>query len=128
MRLYTFNLSDGSIKVLTIDEALKIQDPLIKRRIEEIIQNSKQKRMVKDGFQAGYQENIQAYVGGRREYDKALRDRGLVEIGKDYVPKEAQIDYNPCASDEFVQGALEAGVHLSGNEQEAIKSGEYFKD
>lgn len=127
-RLYTFNLTDGSIRVLTVEEAFKLGDPLVHKRIQEIILNSKNKRMVKDGFEPGWQENIQAYAGGRMEYDRMLKERGLVELGKDYVPRETEADFNPFASEEVIQGALDAGIELSGNEVDALKSGEYFKD
>lgn len=129
-RLYTFTLSDGSVQVLTLQDALKIQDDQsVKKRIDQIVENSRNKRMKKDGFTPGWQENIQAYCGGRREYDRALKERGLVELGYDYVPQEStRDDLSPCANEEFVQAAIEAGVDISGNEAEAIKSGEYFKD
>lgn len=84
--------------------------------------------MKKDGFEPGWQENIQAYAGGRQEYDRLLKEQGLVELGYDYVPQESVGDYNACATPEFIEACLEAGIDLSGNEQEAIKSGEYFKD
>lgn len=103
-------------------------DPAIKEKFDNIILNSKNKRMKKDGFEPGWQENIQAYAGGRLEYNKLLKERGLVEIGYDYVPQESKGNLNYCHSQEFVDECLGQGIELSGNEIEAIKSGEYFKE
>jgi hypothetical protein len=128
-RSYTFKTQDGDIKVLTLQEAARhIHDPEIKRRFNEIILNSKNVRRKKDGFTPGWQENIQAYAGGPREYARMLKERGLVEIGYDYVPQESDGGYDFCQTEEFVQACFENGVELTGNEIEAIKSGDYFKD
>lgn len=127
-RSYPFRTKDGDIKIMTLQEASShLEDPEIKAKFETILVNSKNKRMKKDGFEPGWQENIQAYAGGRREYDKMLKERGLVEIGYDYVPQESTGNVNFCHSDEFVDTCLAEGIDLSGNEIEAIKSGEYFK-
>lgn len=127
-RYYPFTLPSGEIKLMSIAEAAKIDDIHIKARIKEIIENSKMKRMKKDGFEPGWQENIQAYAGGRREYDRLIKEKGLVEIGYDYVPTESNPDIHPCANEWFVETAKEIGVNLNDREVEAIKSGEYFKD
>lgn len=100
----------------------------IKNRVDQIIENFKGRRRVRDGFQAGFQENINEYAGGRREYDKLLKEKGLVEIGKDYIPKESNPGINPCANEEFALSAKELGFIDSDREVEAIKSGEYFKN
>lgn len=127
-RYYTFTDNNGEIKLMTLEEARKCDDIHIKDRIKQIISNFSTKRMKKDGFEPGWQENIQAYAGGRREYNRLLKEKGLVEIGYDYVPQESNPNIHPCANEEFVKSAIEAGVDLSENEAEAIKSGEYFKD
>lgn len=105
----------------------KLEDPAIKKRFDEILLNSQNKRRKKDGFEPGFQENTGRYAGGRMEYEKQLKEMGLVEIGYDYVPQESKGEHNFCQSDEFVQTCLESGIELSGNEVDAIKSGEFYK-
>jgi len=129
-RYYTFTMLDGTEKLMTITEALREagnENDHIRIRIKEIIANSKVKRRAKDGFTPGWQENINEYAGGRKEYDRLLKEKGLVEIGYDYVPKESTKVSNPCASLEFALHAKEVGVELSDREVEAISTGEYFE-
>lgn len=126
-RLYTFNIN-GRVEVLSIQEAIAKQDPRYQKRIDEIRLNNANKKRVKDGFEPGWQENIQAYCGDRRQYDQALKERGLVEIGKDHVPQDNTKLGGFCQSDEFIESVKEQGIELSGQEVEAIKSGEYFQD
>lgn len=125
---YVFKLSDGKIEMLTLQEASTHKDPAVKPRMGEIIYNLQNARRKKDGFQPGWQENINEYCGDRRQYNEALKRQGLVEIGNDYIPSASKEEYNYCHTDEFVQSCIESGVELSGNEVDAIKSGEYFKD
>lgn len=128
-RSYPFKTSTGDIRIMTLHEAVShLEDPKIKARFDEILLNSKAVRRKKDGFEPGWQENIQAYAGGPREYAAMLKERGLVEIGYDYIPQESIGDANFCQTDEFVESCVEQGIELSGNEVQAIKSGEYFKD
>jgi hypothetical protein len=126
-RLYTFNIN-GSVEVMTLAEAISKNDPKYQKRIEEIRLNNSNKKRVRDGFEPGWQENIQSYCGDRKQYDQALKERGLVEIGKDYVPQDNTKLGGFCQSEEFIQEVQAQGVELSGNEVEAIKSGEYFQD
>jgi hypothetical protein len=129
-RSYTFKDSKGEIHVLSLQEAAKLvpHDEAIRKRFDEIVDNTKNIRRKKDGFEPGIQPNTGLYAGGPLEYQKQLKDLGLVEIGYDYVPQESKGDYNYCRTDEFVQSCLEAGIELSGTEIEAIKSGDYYKD
>jgi hypothetical protein len=128
-RSYPFKTKDGKIEIMTLQQASQhLADPEIRAKFDSIILNSKTKRMKKDGFEPGWQENIQAYAGGRREYNRMLKERGLVEIGYDYIPQESEDIVNFCHSDEFVNECLSQGVDLSGNEIEAIKTGDYFKE
>jgi hypothetical protein len=128
MKMYTFKTSDGAIEVLNLQQASKLlNDPVIKSRFEEIILNLSNRKRSRDGFTSGWQENIQAYAGGPAEYSQMLKDRGLVEIGRDYIPTESRGNTNYCQTEEFVQDCLAQGIELSGNEQDAIKSGDYFK-
>lgn len=129
-RYYTITDSQGAVHVLTLHEmSQKIQgDEAIKKRFEEILLNSANKRRKKDGFEPGFQPNTNRYAGGRLEYEKQLKEMGLVEIGYDYVPQASEGGVNPCHSEEFVKACIETGVELSGQEAEAIKSGGYFKD
>lgn len=127
-RYYSFKMSDGSYEMLTIDQAREHDDPAIPERLQELGYNLRNKRRKKDGFEPGIQPNTGKYAGGRLEYEKQLKEMGLVEIGYDYVPTESVVDSNPCANEDFVKSCLEENVELSGNEIEAIKSGEYFED
>lgn len=126
--LYCFKY-DGKVEYLTITQAINLEHPAVMKRIDEIFLNKRNKRMTKDGFEPGWQENIQAYAGGRLEYDKMLRERGLVEVGFDTEHvKDSTTTGGACRSEEFIKSALDMGVDLTGNEIEAIKSGEYFDD
>ena len=129
-RYYSFNLDSGEEVTMTIQEAIEKQEsnPAIAARLKEIIANSKIRRRCRDGFVAGWQENINEYAGGRKEYDRILKEKGLVEIGYDYIPKESTRVTNPCANIEFALHAKEIGVDLSDREVEAISTGEYFKE
>jgi hypothetical protein len=126
-RLYTFNIN-GAVHVLTLAEATQRPEPEFQKRVAEIKENLKNKKMIKDGFTPGWQENIGSYCGDRRQYNQALKERGLVEIGKDYVPQDTTVTGGYFASDEAIQEIQDQGMELSGQEIEAIKSGEYFKD
>jgi hypothetical protein len=127
-KFYSFKTSDGKIEILTYQQASKLNDPLIKKRMEEIKDNTSNVKRVRDGFQSGWQENIGENCGDRKQYDNALKARGLVEIGKDYVPNGERNEISPCANEEFVQECLNQGVKLTGEEQSAIVSGDFFKD
>jgi hypothetical protein len=126
-RFYTFHIN-GNVEVMTLFEASQRTEPEIISRVGQIKESNANKKRVKDGFEPGWQENIQAYCGDRKQYNDALRERGLVEIGKDYVPQDSTASGTYCRSEEFAQAIMEQGVELSGNEVEAIKSGEYFKE
>lgn len=126
-RFYSFKMPDGREQLMTLKEALDLNEPLINERIRQIVSNSKVKRMSKDGFTPGWQENICEYAGGRKEYDRILKEKGLVEIGYDYVPKESTRVTNPCANLDFALHAKSIGVDLSDREVEAIASGDFFE-
>lgn len=128
-RSYPFKTKDGEIKIMTLQEAVAhLEDPAIKSKFDEILLNSKNVRRKKDGFTPGWQENIQAHAGGPQEYARLLKEKGLVEIGYDYVPQESDGGYNYCQTNDFVEACIEEGIDLSGNEIKAIKSGDYFKE
>lgn len=128
MRSYIFKRDSGEVEIMTLQDAVKkLDQPDIKRRFEEIIINSQNKRRKNDGFEPGIQPNTGLYAGGRLEYEKQLKNMGLVEVGYDYVPQESKGEHNFCHTQEFVDACLEEGIDLSGNEIEAIKTGEYFK-
>lgn len=112
---------------LLASEKPELKD-LIEKRIREIISNSKNKKRVKDGFEPGWQENIQAYVGGRREYNQLLKEKGLQEIGYDYIPKDSTRVSSPCQTEEFALAVKEVFPDTSDQEIDAIKSGDYFKE
>jgi hypothetical protein len=126
-RLYVFKMPDGSVEMMTIKEAIELNRADISARIEEIMLNSKNKRMNKDGFEPGWQDNLQTYAGGRKEYDRLLREKGLVEIGYDTKDlKESTAVGGATNTEEFALYAKEIGVDLNDQEIDAIKSGEYF--
>lgn len=126
-RLYPFNIN-GAVHVLSLAEAMQRTEPEFKKRVEEIQLSIKNKKMVHDGFTPGWQENIQSYCGDRKQYDNALKERGLVEVGKDYVPQDSTTVGGYFKSEEVIQELVDQGVELTGNEVEALKSGEYFKE
>lgn len=127
---YPFTLSNGEVKMMTLDDAAKDQDPAIQKRLHQIVENSKVKRMKHDGFTPGYQEHLGkgVYAGGRREYDKILKEKGLREIGYDYVPTDSTRTVSPCANEEFALAAKEIVPDLTDSEVDAIKTGEMFED
>jgi len=128
MRFFYFKMSDNTDQLMTIQDALKVDDIEVKKRLQKLFHNLENKRRIKDGFTPGHQPNLgNRWVGGKREYAKILKEEGLVEAGYEYRAKESKGNINPCANEEF---ALEAKkyANLSDNEVDAIKSGEYFKD
>ncbi len=128
--MYTFRNMYDEVQVMTLMEASQLVsgDPAIKKRFEEILLNNKNKRRVKDGFEPGWQPNINRYAGGPGEYQKILKEEGLVEVGRDYVPQEAVTNTNWCHTEEFAMALKEQGESLTDNEVEAIKTGDFFKD
>lgn len=125
--LYSFPIN-GGIELLSLTEANIIDTDEVRKRIDEIIRNKANKRMTKDGFTPGWQENIQAYAGGRLEYDKMLRERGLVEIGYEYTPIDTTTEENYFANDEMIKAVKDMGIDLSGQEIEGLKDGSYLKE
>lgn len=112
----------------TFSEALKIDPEGSQSRINQIKESKRNKRMVKDGFQPGWQENIQSYAGGRLDYDRQLRERGLIEMGKDAKITTVEKEFNPFETDEMIKEVIDSGADLSGGQLDALKSGELFKD
>lgn len=125
--LYSFTIN-GQSELLSMVEASVINLNEVKNRIEDIARNKANKRMTKDGFTPGWQENIQAYAGGRLEYDKMLRERGLVEIGYDHTPQDTTTEENYFANDEMIKAMTEIGIDLSGQEIDALKDGSLLKE
>lgn len=126
-RLYCFKYDD-KVEYLQLSQARTIDHPEVKRRIGEIILNSKNKRMIKDGFEPGFQDNINEYCGSKGEYDRRIRELGLVEIGYETKDLTESTTTGIKYGDEFIEHAKEIGVDLTGNEIEAIKTGEYFDE
>lgn len=123
---YAFKFRNGDYKMLTLHDAVKI--PELKERVNQIIESFKSKRMKHDGFQPGFMPNINEYVGGRKEYAKKLKEKGLVEIGYDYIPKESKPDISPLAGQEMAEAIKEIVPELSDREVDAMATGEYFKN
>ena len=51
--------------------------------------------MTKDGFKSGWNHGLGEYVGGRLDYERKLKQKGLVEVGKEATSKsqEKKTDY-----------------------------------
>jgi len=124
-RLFAFKIN-GVPYWLSIAEAIALKNPEVTSRINEITNNLKNKRMLKDGFTPGMQDNINEVINNRSDYDRRLRELGLVELGYEKVLHEDVETSNHCANLEFAQHAKDIGVDLSDNEMDAIVSGEYF--
>lgn len=120
--LYSFKVN-GESELLSLAEASIINTDEVRLRLEEIQRNKANKRMTKDGFTPGWQENIQAYAGGRLEYDKMLRERGLVEIGYEKGPMDSTTEENYFANDAMIKAVIDMGIDLSGQEIDALKDG-----
>ncbi len=126
-KLFSFKYSN-KVEFLTIAQARLLNIPEINLRIEEIVLNSKSKRMRKDGFEPGMQDNIKEYCGSRGEYDRRLRELNLVEIGYDAVPIDTTTTTDHTANIGFALHARELGVDLTDNEIEGIADGSLLKD
>lgn len=123
---YSFKLPNGDYEMLTLQDACK--NPALKERVNQIIESFKAKRMTKDGFEPGFQQNLGEYVGGRLEYNKKLKEKGLVEIGYDYIPTESKPDISPLQGEDMALAVKEIVPELSDREVDAIKTGEFFKE
>lgn len=126
-KLYCFKYAN-KVEYLTIQQARALNLPELNYRISEIILNSKSKRMNKDGFEGGFQANINEVIYNRSDYDRRLRELNLIEIGYEAVPKDTTTTTDHCSTLEFALAAREAGVELTDNEVDAIASGEYLKN
>ena len=129
--LYEFTLPDGSKHMLTIHHAKSFGCPVMIKRANEIVDSltSKNKRVYKkDGFVPGWQENIRMHITCPYKYRQALKELGLIELGNDHQLKDTTTTENYFESDEMIKSAIDSGIYLSGNEIEALKTGEYFKD
>lgn len=51
--------------------------------------------MTKDGFKSGWNPGLGEYVGGKIDYERKLKQKGLVEVGKEAISKtqERKTDY-----------------------------------
>ena len=127
--LFDFILPDGSKRKLTIQNARSFGCKTMNAKCDEILADKKrQKDKLKrrDGFVPGWQPNINKYITCPVQYQRALKDMGLVEIGNERLVHEAP-SFNPFTQ-EVVKEAISMGVDLSDREIDALESGEYFKD
>jgi len=85
-------------------------------------------RSVDDRFVPGWQESIRAHCDSYSHYKRLLKERGLVEIGTDYIPHQVYPIVSPAANMEFINELQRQGETLTGNEIEGMLSGQYFKD
>lgn len=91
------------------------------------MKHMKSGKAVSDGFEPGWQPNVNAWAWSRGAYNKLLREQGLQEIGYDYVPQETQVDYSPLSGAAMAQEIARMDPTMTGQEIAAIESGEYFK-
>ncbi len=126
--LFVFKMPNGKVELMPLDIAVKMNDEHIKARVEEILLNLRNKRTKKDGFEPGWQENIREYHSDRASYNRAIKEKGLVELGYDYIPQESTKVGGIERSLEFALYAKEIGVDLSDNEVDALVSGDLLKD
>ncbi len=127
-RLYCFKF-DGRIEYLSIKDAIALNNDAVATRIKEIQLNLKSKRMIKDGFEPGMQDNINEYCGSKGEYDRRLKELGLIELGYDtsHIKETTEVG-GAMSGDGFIEAALELGIDLNDQEIDAMKSGEYFDE
>jgi len=56
-------------------------------------------KRTKDGFQSGYQPGLGEYCGGPKEYAQKCKEKGLVEMGKDYKAPTVSRENNLFSDD-----------------------------
>jgi len=86
-RYFKFKFTDkpDNIRYLSPPEALAY----VKENNVGILDNGYQshiespKNRIKDGFSSGWQPQLGQNVGGRREYERVLKEKGMIEIGKE---------------------------------------------
>lgn len=72
--------------------------------IREPGQPRKQKGRIRDGFQPGWQSNIQAFAWSRGMYDRLLRQKGLIELGKEKAKESGNdIEMDMTLTDEDIR-------------------------
>lgn len=124
--LYVFKMPDGKVELMSIKTAISMNNEHINNRIRQIFANLQNKRMKKDGFEPGFQANINENIHSRGEYDRRIKELGLIELGYDHIPTDTTSLGGVCRTLEFAKYAKEIGIDLSDNEMEAITTGEYF--
>lgn len=129
LELFEFVLPDGSKRKLTIHQARSFGCKDMNARCDDILadkKRTKDKLRRRDGFVPGWQPNINKHITCPAQYQRALKDMGLVEIGNERFVHETP-DFNPF-TEEVVREAVKLGIDLSDREIDALESGEYFKD
>ena len=129
LELFDFVLPDGSRRKLTIHHARSFGCKNMNARCDDILadkKRSKDKLRRRDGFVPGWQPNINKFITCPVQYQRALKDMGLVEIGNERIIYK-EPEFNPFTQD-VVKEAVKMGVELSDREIDALESGEYFKD
>ena len=86
--------------------------------------------MTKDGFKSGFNHGLGEYVGGRLDYEKKLKQKGLVEIGKEPIrhQKERKTDYFDFATRKALHQEYKVGEreldHLASGSSSHVSSDE----
>lgn len=130
LETYEFILPDGSKRMLTVMQARSFGCKHMIKRANEIVDsiNSKNKKKhKKDGFVPGWQENIMCNAWSYGEYQRILKQNGLIELGNETAPIKDATTTGGYYNDEFFKSAHDAGIYISGKEEEAMRSGDYFK-
>ena len=82
------------------------------------------RRMVHDGFQPGWQPNIQRNASSRKEYERYLKELGLVEMGHAYVEEDVKALNRPVLLNaDFVKEIGKEGITLPTALEDAIIKG-----
>lgn len=109
-RYYVFEFSDGYSRMMTNYEALiyvkdnKV-DILYRGGVKYGIKYNRKR--TRDGFKPGYNPALGEYVGGPREFQRKLKEKGLVEMGNEYKSTkfEKEIEYVDDAMKKDLVGA-----------------------
>lgn len=92
---YLYEFSNGYVKHMSPREAWEYAKTNEVRITRDGLDNAARSiKMTKDGFKTGFNPGMGCEVTGRRHYERLLKEKGLVEVGKDYIsPKDKETEY-----------------------------------
>lgn len=124
-KYYCYVFSNGLIKYFTPEEANNFQKAHPNLRVlKDGYQRHRDSPVVmkKDAFRPGFQEHLGCYVGGKREYNNLLKERGLIEAGKEYVAPTTEKPVDIMLNREELRDIRqEVGNKISDRELDHIK-------